>query len=105
MSTAHIPYTEPNYLFPPRPKTKIRPQKLDKYEGGDYVLQPKLDGSCAVIFTNGVDVIVKSRHRRSFSRFKMDLREIKNVHRAVGTRLSHYIYKKFKKNDEKKNIL
>ena len=80
MSTAHIPYTEPNYLFPPRPKTKIRPQKLDKYEGGDYVLQPKLDGSCAVIFTNGVDVIVKSRHRRSFSRFKMDLREIKNVH-------------------------
>jgi len=31
--------------------------------------------------------------------------EIKNVHRAVGTRLSHYIYKKFKKHDEEKNIL
>ena len=82
MTTAHIPYTEPDYLFPPRPKTKIRPQKLDNYEGNDYVLQPKLDGSCSVIFTNGIDVIVKNRHRRSFSRFKMDLREIKNVHRG-----------------------
>ena len=31
--------------------------------------------------------------------------EIKNVHRAVGTRLSHYIYNKFKKNYGEKNIL
>jgi len=31
--------------------------------------------------------------------------EIKNVHRAVGTRLSHYIYNKFKKQDDEKNIL
>jgi len=31
--------------------------------------------------------------------------KIKNVHRAVGTRLSHYIYNKFKKYDNDKNIL
>ena len=56
------------------------------FGGKRYLAQPKLDGSCAVIFTNGVDVIVKSRHRRSFSRFKMDLREIKNVHRNISSK-------------------
>jgi len=31
--------------------------------------------------------------------------EIKNTHRAVGTRLSHYIYNKYKKYNNEKNIL
>ena len=80
--TTKIPYTEPDYLFPPRPKRKIKPSNLNKYETGEYLLQPKMDGSCAVIFTDGVRVIVKSRHKRSFSRFKMNTREIKEAHRG-----------------------
>ena len=80
--TTHISYTEPQYLFPPRPRTKIQPSKLEKYEGKNYLLQPKLDGSCAVVFTNGIDIIVKSRHRREFAKFKMDLNELKNIHRG-----------------------
>ena len=31
--------------------------------------------------------------------------EIKNVHRAVGTRLSHYIFKKFDNKDIKENMV
>lgn len=77
-----IPYNKPDYLFPPRPTRKIQPSKLSKYEGNRYILQPKLDGSCAVIFTNGTETVVKSRHRRSFTRFKMDMREIQNIHRG-----------------------
>ena len=81
MSTP-ISYTEPDYLFPPRPKRKIKPSNLTKYETGEYLLQPKMDGSCAVIFTNGEQVIVKSRHKREFSRCKMNTREIKEAHRG-----------------------
>ena len=50
--------------------------------GKRYLAQPKLDGSCAVIFTNGTETVVKSRHRRCFTRFKMDMREIQNIHRG-----------------------
>ena len=82
MSSTQIPYTEPAYLFPPRPTRKIKPSNLSKYEGEKYVLQPKMDGSCAVIFTNGRETIVKNRHRKGFSRFKMDMRELTNVHRG-----------------------
>jgi glutamate synthase (NADPH) large chain len=31
--------------------------------------------------------------------------EVKNINRAIGTRLSHYIYKKFKKNNIEKNFI
>ena len=56
--------TQNHYLF--RPKRKIKLSNLNKYETGEYLLQPKMDGSCVAIFTDGVRVIVKSRHKHHF---------------------------------------
>jgi len=51
------------YIFPPRPEYKCPAADLDKYDNGQYVGQPKYNGSAAVVFTNGEECLVYNRHR------------------------------------------
>jgi len=37
-----------------------------------------------VLFTDGKEVIVKNRHKQSFSNFKMDMDELRRLHRGTG---------------------
>lgn len=45
-------YLKFKYYFPPRPEHTIPPTSLSKYEG-KYFGQPKLNGSCSEVYTNG----------------------------------------------------
>ncbi len=50
------------YLFPPRPESKTSAELLPFFENRGQVAQVKKNGTCTVIFTNGTEVIFKTRH-------------------------------------------
>jgi len=55
-------YTEYQYLWPPRPETKIAPTMLGFYQKRGFLAQKKKNGTCTVIFARGNEVIFKTRH-------------------------------------------
>jgi len=55
-------YKEFKYLYPPRPQFKIPPDNLDQYEG-EFVAQPKYNGTACIVFTNGEELQVFNRHK------------------------------------------
>jgi ATP-dependent DNA ligase len=66
------PYNSYSYIYPPRPEAKINPSKLDKYEKmGMFIAEPKINGACCLVFTNGDKFIVKNRTKDNLSWFKI----------------------------------
>lgn len=57
-----INYSQYSYLWPPRPEQVITPVMLPFYEKQGWVAQYKKNGTCTLIFTNGKEVIYKTRH-------------------------------------------
>ena len=68
-----IPYLNFNYIYPPRPEYKIQPKDLDTFDIGEYVVQPKYNGTCCIVFTNGTDVYVYNRHKNPMSWYSPDI--------------------------------
>lgn len=66
-TSSSLPYTRYSYLYPPRPENAVEPAKAGRYEGEGYVAQPKLDGSSCLVFTDGSETVVMSRHAEPFS--------------------------------------
>jgi hypothetical protein len=62
-----IPYLNFNYIYPPRPEFKVPPDELYKFEGQEYLAQPKYNGSCCLVFTNGEKCYVYNRHKNPMS--------------------------------------
>lgn len=78
-------YPNFRYLFPPRPEVKIPPSSIKDYEEKNYVAQPKLNGSCAVLFTDGHQVILMNRHAKTFgNKLLIDNKCLKSLHRGNG---------------------
>jgi hypothetical protein len=65
-------YNNYKYIFPPRPENSTKISEVKFYQNLGYFAQPKLNGSCCLVFTNGNTVIIKNRHNQSFSNFKID---------------------------------
>jgi hypothetical protein len=55
-------YTDYQYLFPPRPETKVAKPMLGFYQNKGFVAQKKKNGTCTVVFARGNEVIFKTRH-------------------------------------------
>lgn len=64
-------YNKYKYIFPPRPENSTKISEVKFYQNLGYFAQPKLNGSCCLVFTNGNTVIIKNRHNQSFSNFKI----------------------------------
>jgi ATP-dependent DNA ligase len=62
-------YNNFKYLYPPRPEVKIPPSDLDKLDTGQYIAQPKYNGSCCVVFTNGKELHIYNRHKEPLSKY------------------------------------
>jgi len=60
-------YSSFRYYYPPRPETVVPQASLPLFENKGYIWQPKLNGSCALIFTNGKEVRLMSRHKDTFT--------------------------------------
>ena len=68
-----VPYLNFNYIFPPRPEFKIPPTDLFKFDNGEYLAQPKYNGTCCVVFTNGIDTLVYNRKKQPLSKYSADI--------------------------------
>jgi ATP-dependent DNA ligase len=72
------------YLFPPRPEIKSPPSMINTYEKMGMWAQAKLNGSCALLFTNGTEVVFMNRHKEKFAREIISKEELKTLHRGNG---------------------
>jgi ATP-dependent DNA ligase len=62
-------YDQFKYLYPPRPEYKTPPHTLEKYDDGQYIAQPKYNGSACLVFTNGDELHVYNRHKKPLAKF------------------------------------
>jgi ATP-dependent DNA ligase len=77
-------YTSFKYIYPPRPESVAPPQHLSKVEE-EYVGQPKLNGSCAILATDGKEVHFMNRHHEKFrNKLLIGEKELKSLHRGKG---------------------
>lgn len=74
--------TRPPYLYPPRPENAVHPRFLPEYDDGTWIAEPKLDGDCAVIMTDGIETIVMDRHNKTFSK---DIAPLKSIAQTLHT--------------------
>ena len=71
------PYSNFRYIFPPRPEYVISPDQLSKYEG-THLAQPKLNGSCAIIFIKGDEFRYFGRHQNEhLTGFKLKINDLR----------------------------
>lgn len=56
-------YQKFEYLYPPRPEVKGPSTSLTNLEKQGYLAQPKLNGSCMTLFTDGSQVETYDRHK------------------------------------------
>lgn len=77
-------YDSYRYIFPPRPENPSSPATLPNYDDGrSYLAQPKLNGDCMEVYTNGKEVILKNRHNESFSKDIKLEKELIKLHRQT----------------------
>lgn len=77
-------YDRYRYLFPPRPEVKAPASSIKTYEKMGMWAQPKLNGSCSLLFTDGKDAVFMNRHQEKFARELLDKEELKSLHRGNG---------------------
>lgn len=63
-----IPYNSFRYIYPPRPENALPADSLKRYDNGEYIAQPKFNGDCTVLFTNGIVAHVYNRHKEQFKK-------------------------------------
>ena len=83
ITTSFRDYLSFKYIFPPRPETVSSPAHLKDLE--NYIAQPKLNGSCAILATNGHEVIFMNRHKKLFSnKLLITNEDFRSLHRGDG---------------------
>jgi len=77
------PYKK-QYIYPPRPENKIKPTSLIKYDTGEYLCEPKLDGSNCTLYIGKKSYTQRNRHEGTITNFKMNDSEILKLKRGKG---------------------
>lgn len=60
-------YEKYSYIYPPRPIQTTHHTELGKYDNGEFIAQPKYNGTCCVVFMNEDQLIVMNRHKGMIS--------------------------------------
>jgi len=76
-------YKNYKYIYPPRPENTISPASLGTFSTGDYLGQPKLNGSSMMVYTDGRTLIVMNRHKKPLAH-KINTNELLSLHRGTG---------------------
>jgi len=76
-------YNRFKYIYPLRAEKSIPSSGLSLFNEGEYIAQPKVNGSSMEIYTDGKHVISMNRHKQAMSH-KLDVQELKNLHRGRG---------------------
>lgn len=77
-------YPKYRYIFPPRPKNAVPQSELFSWDNGSMISQPKLNGSNATIYTNGVEVFTMNRHGDRLTRVEIKSEEILSLYKGTG---------------------
>jgi len=93
-------YNRFRYIYPPRPESTIPPNGLEYFNSDNYIAQPKLNGSSMELYTDGKHIITMNRHKQVMSH-KLDVQELKNLHRGNGWMVLCGEYMNKKQRDEK----
>jgi len=73
------------YIYPPRPSTKAPESYLSSLDARGYFGQPKLNGSCAELYTDGNLLDFMTRHKKPFSnKLLITDEEFKSIHTGKG---------------------
>ena len=72
------------YIFPPRPENATKISDCEFYQMNGYFAQPKLNGSNALIFTNGEDYYIMNRHGERLNNFKIKKEELREIYKGDG---------------------
>lgn len=75
------------YIYPPRPKNKIPSSSLPTFQNLGFIGQPKMNGSCGVMFLDdpqAITVNLMNRHKERFSRYPISEEEFISLHRGYG---------------------
>lgn len=72
-------YEKYRYIYPCRPKNAIPAKSIQDYDNGRFIAQPKLNGSCVTIFTNGIDVKTMNRHNQAMAAFNITKEDVINT--------------------------
>jgi ATP-dependent DNA ligase len=76
-------YNKYTYLFPPRPIQTTKYTELDKYDNGDFIAQPKYNGTCCNLFISENEVIVMNRHKGEITSNYSHI-DFKSLHQGEG---------------------
>lgn len=82
MISGTIPYASQRFIFPPRPKLAVPVSALAGREGEGWIAQPKLDGDCLVVFTDGERVIVRTRKNEPHKKVLTAVGDLTALHRG-----------------------
>lgn len=97
-------YDSYRYYFPPRPETKSTPNNIDLYERMGFIGQPKLNGSCGMLYTNPHELHFMNRHQQAFSRNIIPRSDLEKMHRGNGWQVLCGEYMDKSKKDSNGNI-
>lgn len=78
-----VPYNKYSYLFPPRPVQTTKHTELSKYDNGEFIAQPKYNGTCCCVFISKDELVVMNRHRGEITS-RYDHIDLKGLHRGEG---------------------
>ena len=77
-------YSNYRYIYPPRPEVKIPKSSLKDYDiggmfGGEFIAEPKFNGSCGPLFFNNTEFIPMNRHKQPLTTFKLQPSEFRKL--------------------------
>lgn len=98
-------YSTYKYIYPPRPETKTPPESIKIYEERGFIGQPKLDGSCGVLFTAAHFAKLMTRHKKPFTREVISATEIGGERTDKFTVYAGEYMNKSKKGVDKKPLI
>lgn len=99
-----IRYNRYKYIYPPKPEIIIPSSGLNQFEKyNKFIAQPKLDGSCMVLFTNGKIIMTMNRHKQLLYH-KMNIDELINLHKGRGWMVLCGEYMNKNKTDENNEL-
>ncbi len=76
-------YDKYSYLFPPRPIQTTKHTELGKFDNGEFIAQPKYNGTCCNVFISETDLIVMNRHKGEITSNYSHI-DFKGLHRGKG---------------------
>jgi ATP-dependent DNA ligase len=71
------------YIYPPRPLQTTKYTELNKYDNGDFIAQPKYNGTCCNVFISENEIRVMNRHKGEIVSNYSHI-DFKSLHRGKG---------------------